>query len=939
MRKKILSAVLSMMMIATSVSPVFGAEFSSGEVDMEVSVEQSSSEQAIAFSTGNETEEVQFEDREGGYEDWSDGGDEKTFQADEDEFVYQAGVTNTASTPEEAELINLGQEYSGSVTKDSLYHWYKFVPRESGRYKIEAGSFNVDVENDEDAEYMELSENYEVYSENDLENYIYCGGEQYYGEGEMDNGVSLSSEKTYYIKFGIYSYNYDEIVPGSYRLQVNKIESEYVNTAPSHQSAEDIIIDQEYDGSVSWGEYHWYRFSPKKTGFYRLNTTVYAYDDEAYDDVECEYTIFSAADLQNSIASGIGSTYSLSLESGSIYYIGIALDGTGEKIPGSYKLKLSREMSTNDYIIELLEENGSLPALIETETGEMETDIVFNGGTDRSYMQFIPKRDGLYDIHIKEKGKENSDTWEPNIYDSQLSMGMYRYKEYTALEKGKVYYIEFQKEDGDPDNLVLVTKYFDRPAVSSLRVLSGPSRKEVYIGNVDFGYDLPGLPGLKLEVTYDNGEKEIMTTDRIDFFADMKETKYGYYIETTLNGAKFDNRFPAAGKYTATIKVGNESIQITDIIAKQINELPLLTGNGSLEVVSNSCGAAWIRFRAEKTGVHQLSNSTGRETAVYDESNNGVIDRWGYPGDLLSNGIETDKVTLQAGKIYYLEVSRVAGRGDTREDKITITVNGPGGALSKCKISMASSVAYTGKTLNPTIKILDGNKVLKKDTDYTVSYSKNKDIGTATATIKGKGSYTGTVKKTFKIVLGTPKLGKVTSAAYNKHKITWSKVTGATGYIVYQKVGNKWVEIKRTKGTSYVNTHSGKHPVLTGTTTTYTVKAYRTSGKKNIYSSYSKTGIKGKSALSKPAISKLSKMSKGLKLQWKAVSGASGYIIQRYDSGKWVTKKTITSAKTLTYTDTSAKKGKTYKYRIAAYRTVNKKKVLSTYSATKSGKR
>ena len=42
-------------------------------------------------------------------------------------------------------------------------------------------------------------------------------------------------------------------------------------------------------------------------------------------------------------------------------------------------------------------------------------------------------------------------------------------------------------------------------------------------------------------------------------------------------------------------------------------------------------------------------------------------------------------------------------------------------------------------------------KTLKKGTDYTVSYKNNTNVGTATVTITGKGNYTGTVKKTFKI--------------------------------------------------------------------------------------------------------------------------------------------------------------------------------------------
>lgn len=63
-------------------------------------------------------------------------------------------------------------------------------------------------------------------------------------------------------------------------------------------------------------------------------------------------------------------------------------------------------------------------------------------------------------------------------------------------------------------------------------------------------------------------------------------------------------------------------------------------------------------------------------------------------------------------------------------------------ALSK------SSYTYSGTAKKPTVKISG----LTKGTDFTVSYSNNVNAGTAKVTIKGKGNYTGTVTKTYKII-------------------------------------------------------------------------------------------------------------------------------------------------------------------------------------------
>ena len=49
----------------------------------------------------------------------------------------------------------------------------------------------------------------------------------------------------------------------------------------------------------------------------------------------------------------------------------------------------------------------------------------------------------------------------------------------------------------------------------------------------------------------------------------------------------------------------------------------------------------------------------------------------------------------------------------------------------------------------PLPTITYNNKTLKKDTDYTLSYSDNINAGTATITITGKGNFTGMTSTTF----------------------------------------------------------------------------------------------------------------------------------------------------------------------------------------------
>ena len=61
------------------------------------------------------------------------------------------------------------------------------------------------------------------------------------------------------------------------------------------------------------------------------------------------------------------------------------------------------------------------------------------------------------------------------------------------------------------------------------------------------------------------------------------------------------------------------------------------------------------------------------------------------------------------------------------------------------------NVTYNQKPQTPAPTVTLSGKTLTKGTDYTVSYQSNINKGTGKVVIKGKGKYTGTLNKTFKI--------------------------------------------------------------------------------------------------------------------------------------------------------------------------------------------
>ena len=72
--------------------------------------------------------------------------------------------------------------------------------------------------------------------------------------------------------------------------------------------------------------------------------------------------------------------------------------------------------------------------------------------------------------------------------------------------------------------------------------------------------------------------------------------------------------------------------------------------------------------------------------------------------------------------------------------------------IKSASVGNVKNQIYTGKQIQPAIKVTLNGKTLKAGKDYTVTYTDNKNTGLAKATINGIGKYTGTQTVTFKIV-------------------------------------------------------------------------------------------------------------------------------------------------------------------------------------------
>ena len=171
---------------------------------------------------------------------------------------------------------------------------------------------------------------------------------------------------------------------------------------------------------------------------------------------------------------------------------------------------------------------------------------------------------------------------------------------------------------------------------------------------------------------------------------------------------------------------------------------------------------------------------------------------------------------------------------------------------------------------------------------------------------------------------------KASSAGYKSVRISWNRVSKADGYQIYRassKTGS-YKRIKNTTTASFKNTG-----LTTGQKYYYKVRAYTKSGNNTLYSGFSNTAS-AKPALAAPQRVKAKAGKKRAAIRWKKVSGASGYKVYRSakKNGKYKAVKTIKKQRTVTFTNKKLKKGKTWYYKVRAYRTVKGKKVYSPYS-------
>ncbi len=105
----------------------------------------------------------------------------------------------------------------------------------------------------------------------------------------------------------------------------------------------------------------------------------------------------------------------------------------------------------------------------------------------------------------------------------------------------------------------------------------------------------------------------------------------------------------------------------------------------------------------------------------------------------------TNNINIGTATVTITGIGRYSGT-----KTVNFRITGPN--LSNATITAIPDQLYTGYDIRPSLTVAVNNITLIQNVDYNVSYSNNRNAGTATVTITGRGNYTGTRTTTFRIL-------------------------------------------------------------------------------------------------------------------------------------------------------------------------------------------
>ena len=423
----------------------------------------------------------------------------------------------------------------------------------------------------------------------------------------------------------------------------------------------------------------------------------------------------------------------------------------------------------------------------------------------------------------------------------------------------------------------------------------------------------------------------------VTIYTGTKATNTSYTVKNLKAGtAGYRFRIRAYKTYGSTKQYGSWSSEV------KVNTNPY--GVGGFKCSSKTSTSVTLKWNKGTT-------ASGYQLQQYKDGKWVTI----YTGTKATNTSYTVK-NLKAGTAgYRFKIRAYKTYGSTKQygswsSEVKVNTNPYGVGGFKCSSKSSTSVTLKwnkGTTASgyqlqqykdgKWVTIYTGTKAT--NTSYTV---KNLKAGTAGyrfrirayktyGNTKQYGSWSSEVK------VNTNPYGvggfKCSSKSSTSVTLKWNKGTTASGYQLQQYKDGKWVTIYT--GTKATNTSYTVKNLKAGTAGyRFKIRAYKTYGSTKQYGSWSSEVKVNTNPYGVGGFKAKSTAKTSVKLGWNKGTTASGYQLQQYKNGKWVTVYTGTKATSTGYTVKSLKSNTSYKFRIRAYKTYGSTKQYSSWSKT-----
>lgn len=226
-------------------------------------------------------------------------------------------------------------------------------------------------------------------------------------------------------------------------------------------------------------------------------------------------------------------------------------------------------------------------------------------------------------------------------------------------------------------------------------------------------------------------------------------------------------------------------------VDKNGNVTALRTGTGYVTITASANGydsvSKDVKIVVSKKSLNNGLLTLSETSYVYDGTYKKPAATVTFGGKVLQEGKDytiSYRNNLNVGVTTVIATGMGDYTGYTSKN-FTITKR----AMTGGTVSVASSVSFTGSNITPSVTVKVAGRTLTSGTDYTVSYSNNKNVGTSNVYVYGKGNYSGSLSAKFDIVPAKQQIQKL-ETRYKGFYIDWAQKGSATGYDVEYSVNS-----------------------------------------------------------------------------------------------------------------------------------------------------